>query len=415
MLVKGTKQPTGRAGRVGRVERSVPSTSHEFKKLSWWSAWAAGATDVEMVAEEAGHQPVWGLRPGSRAVRATLAVSKQEAPATVTAAAEVAPPGVVGTEMAPERLVLLTLSLPRSVPWERFVAHVDEAYARHFADANLPIYYTRKFYEDVTWKLFGTVPRRSMASVRLQGGVAEELLADARRFLAAEAEYTRLGRPYKRVYCLHGPPGTGKTSVIMAIASALGRPLAIFNVDSLRDDTFLELLSERPANSVLLFEDVDAMFKGGDGVGGGKRAAAPHNPREAASGMTFSTLLNALDGVLHPRGALVFLTTNHLERLDAALRRPGRVDRMVLVPALSAEQAREIWRTFFPPPAPPLDADVARSLARARVSPAALSQELFVHRDAGKNAYAEAASAIRALMGGHHAPSTSGRRGGVRQ
>ena len=182
------------------------------------------------------------------------------------------------------------------------------------------------------------------------------------------------------------PAATGKTSLVFALAGALGRPLAIFNVDSLRDDTFIELLAERPEDAVLLFEDVDALFRERHA---GKAGA------EGGGGMTFSTLLNSLDGVLHPRGALVFLTTNHLERLDAALRRPGRVDVLAEVPALSAEQAAGLWSAAFPR-APPLPQEVARTLEAQRVTPARLSELLFALRGRGAT---EAAREVARLVG----------------
>lgn len=65
----------------------------------------------------------------------------------------------------------------------------------------------------------------------------------------------------------------------------LDRPLAVFNIDSLLDDTFIELLSDLPQGAILLFEDVDSMFR---------------SDRKSAGegGMTFSAMLNALDGAL---------------------------------------------------------------------------------------------------------------------
>lgn len=393
---------------------TLPSTSHEYLMFSWWAANASGTSDTEMVGEVSGHRPVWGLRPGAQVVRAELTLSSSSTASsssskkktekkkwTIEAVAEVGAPGVVGLLDTPARLTLLKLSLPAALAWETFAREVEGAYTRNFALVDLPIYYTRKIYESVEWKLFGTVPKRSIDSVKLQGGVARELLDDARRFLSDEKEYARFGRPYKRVYCLHGPPGTGKSSLIMAIASELDKPLAIFNVDSLRDDTFIELLTTRPEGSILMFEDVDAMFRGEDdkGKGKGNKGGSNTSSRETASGekgMTFSTLLNALDGALHPRGAMVFLTTNHLDRIDEALRRPGRIDRLVLVPSLSVEQAMEIWRGFYPPPAPALDRSIAARLVNAlKMSPAALSQELFVRRDQPAATVAKALAALR--------------------
>jgi chaperone BCS1 len=280
---------------------------------------------------------------------------------------------------APARLLQLELRLPGSLAMDRVMSEAASRYKSHFAQKGIDVFYTRKFYENVEWKRFGMIPNRPISTIRLAGGIETELLADARKFLEpnTEAIYAVFGRPYKRVYCLHGPPGTGKTSLIMAIASELSRPVAIFNVDSLRDDTFIELLSDLPEGAVIIFEDIDAMFKkrGGGGEDGG---------------MTFSTLLNSLDGVLHPRRTLIFMTTNHLERLDPALHRPGRVDRMVEVPYARSAQVASLWRIAFPKgPAMPRDLVRAADVGNG-VSPALTSEVLFTRRTEGPAAAAAA-------------------------
>jgi hypothetical protein len=370
-----SKPGRGKADSEVKTSFSIPSTSHEYSVVSWWAAQVAGATHTSVVGEEADHRQVWGLRPGAPEVAVPYGKT-----ATLHACARAIDGRTVGLSEEPALLCELVLRAPPGVHGDDVLEKAAAAYAAHFGGRGIKVYYTRKYFESVTWKLFGTMPARPLSSVKLGGGLEAELLADARAFLSSEAAYTRTGRPYKRVYCLHGPPGTGKTSTVTAIAGELGRPLAIYNVGSLRDDTFLELLSDRPRGCVLMFEDVDALFQD-------KRT------KSTDGGMTFSTLLNALDGVLHPRGALVFLTTNHLDRLDAAMQRPGRIDRMVEVPLATAEQAADIWRSFFPS-APPPKALLAR-LAAKGLAPARLSETLFMNRDAGPDA------AIAAL-----APST---------
>ncbi|PNH01997.1 Mitochondrial chaperone BCS1 [Tetrabaena socialis] len=227
----------------------------------------------------------------------------------------------------------------------RILEEAKEEYAKVFRTADgIAVHFTRKYGEDVEWRLFGSLPYRGMDTVSLSNNLGAEIMADIQKFIADEAVYTRIGRPYKRVYCLHGPPGTGKTSLVMAVASELRRPLAIFNVDSLRDDTFIELITTRPPNSILLFEDVDVLFKVSD-----------QKDQKGNGGMTLSTLLNTLDGVLHPSGALVFLTTNHIERLDSALRRPGRLDYVAEIGYSTPTQRIAMWHTIFPlEKAPPI-------------------------------------------------------------
>lgn len=349
------------------INRSVYSTSDHFPLLSFYCALASGSKDIEQVDEAQEHKPVWGLRAGADPV--VFNVSSKKSSEKVTAVVHVIDPGAVGTSRTVDRMTMLTLTMSSGIPWDKIWTAALEAYKNAFGTLGMRVYYTRKSNEDVYWKYFGTIPDRSIGTVKMTDGIENELLQDARKFLNDENVYAQYGRPYKRVYCLHGPPGTGKTSLITAIVSELKRSLAIFNVDSLRDDTFIDLLSEpeQPERAVLLFEDVDSLFRG----------------REASSdegGITFSTLLNALDGVLCPRGVIIFLTTNHLDRLDPALMRPGRIDKLVHIPTLSVQQAGHMWQLSRPGTPLPSSATL-EALAKRGVSPAALSEVLFNYRN----------------------------------
>ena len=63
--------------------------------------------------------------------------------------------------------------------------------------------------------------------------------------------------------------------------------------------------------------------------------------------MTFSGFLNALDGVASGEERIIFMTTNHVDRLDPALIRPGRVDLSLLIDDASPAQAKELFTRFY--------------------------------------------------------------------
>lgn len=64
--------------------------------------------------------------------------------------------------------------------------------------------------------------------------------------------------------------------------------------------------------------------------------------------VTFSGLLNCLDGVVSTEERLVFMTTNYLDRLDAALIRPGRVDVKQIIDYASPSQLYRMFLRFYP-------------------------------------------------------------------
>jgi chaperone BCS1 len=104
------------------------------------------------------------------------------------------------------------------------------------------------------------------------------------------------------------------------------------------DDRLAHLLTALPQRSIVLLEDADAAF-----VNRRQRDADGYS----GATVTFSGLLNALDGLAAGEERIAFLTTNHVDRLDPALIRPGRVDVMVRIGEATRYQAARMWDRFY--------------------------------------------------------------------
>ncbi|KAK1225387.1 Complex III assembly protein translocase and chaperone [Marasmius sp. AFHP31] len=190
------------------------------------------------------------------------------------------------------------------------------------------------------WRQFGQPRRkRPLSSVVLDKGVGEKVEADVKTFLNRRKWYADRGIPYRRGYLLHGPPGSGKSSFIQALAGSLHYDICLLNLSErgLGDDKLNHLLSNVPERSFVLIEDVDAAFN--------KRVQTSEDGYQ--SSVTFSGFLNALDGVASGEERIIFLTTNHLERLDPALVRPGRVDMLEYIGDATPDQAYTLFERFY--------------------------------------------------------------------
>ncbi|EFQ36419.1 hypothetical protein CGRA01v4_10468 [Colletotrichum graminicola] len=182
--------------------------------------------------------------------------------------------------------------------------------------------------------------KRPLGSVILDEGVKEGIVEDVKDFLGRQQWYVDRGIPYRRGYLLFGPPGSGKSSFIQSLAGELDFSVAMINLSEMgmTDDKLAYLLTKLPRRSILLLEDADSAF-----VNRRQRDADGYS----GASVTFSGLLNALDGLAAGEERIAFLTTNHIERLDPALIRPGRVDMMMRIGEATRYQAGQMWDRFY--------------------------------------------------------------------
>jgi cell division protease FtsH len=162
----------------------------------------------------------------------------------------------------------------------------------------------------------------------------EEAVAELREvvdFLKTPAKYQALGGRIPKGVLLVGPPGTGKTLLAKAVAGEADVPFfgmsgsdfveMFVGVGAARvRDLFAQ--AENRAPCIIFIDELDALGKtrGGSMVGG-------HDERE----QTLNQLLVEMDGFDSNRGVIIMAATNRPETLDAALLRPGRFDRTVVV------------------------------------------------------------------------------------
>jgi cell division protease FtsH len=162
----------------------------------------------------------------------------------------------------------------------------------------------------------------------------DEAVAELREvvdFLRTPQKYQALGGRIPKGVLLIGPPGTGKTLLAKAVAGEAGAPFF-----SLSGSDFVEMFvgvgaarvrdlfaqAEARAPCIIFIDELDALGKARAGA-----VLGGHDERE----QTLNQLLVEMDGFDSNRGVILMAATNRPETLDAALLRPGRFDRTVVV------------------------------------------------------------------------------------
>lgn len=221
--------------------------------------------------------------------------------------------------------------------------------------------YTHTDYDE--WVTMRKLPDRHLDSVILTEGQNERIVNDLERFLKAKDAYTQMGMPWHRGYLFYGEAGTGKTSYATALAAHFHRDVYFLSIANLHKDTSLfRIVNILPANALLIVEDMSA------GTG---------ENETKTEGVTVAGLLNTLDGLATPEGLITIITTNHRDKFDPTLLRPGRVDLQEHFSYANADQITRMVKRFAPQGINELH--LPETLPQ--ITPAALMENLKKHYD----------------------------------
>lgn len=194
------------------------------------------------------------------------------------------------------------------------------------------------FYRWSAWErdwVSTPIALRSLDSLYMPNGMVGDILADAKYFLNNKQVYRELGIPYRKGYLLEGPPGTGKTSLIIGVASELNLPVYTISLNQpdLDGERLVNLMNSCAKPSIISFEDADCLSM---------TNTRDKNDTQAMT-LTLGDVLNAFDGIGASEERIIFLTTNHPDKLDPALVRSGRIDRRFHIGYAADSELKEFY------------------------------------------------------------------------
>ena len=147
-------------------------------------------------------------------------------------------------------------------------------------------------------------------------------------------KFESVGAKIPKGVLLVGPPGTGKTTFVFAIAAWLDWPVYYLNPKGFSDDSsFEDFVAEVNDESIILIEDVDVFWT--------------NRKEKGESKVSFQSLLNVLDGLHSPNKVLIMMTTNKQEEFDEAFLRKGRLDKKVEVGYARKEHVEKMLEQFY--------------------------------------------------------------------
>ena len=198
-------------------------------------------------------------------------------------------------------------------------------------------------------------PREKIPYLAVNKTTKDQILKAVEFFNNNQDWYEKRGLAKKLVIVLYGPPGTGKTSLSRFICDETKRHLASIDIGNITGADFsnnIKALSD--SNALVSIQDFDAncaFHKRDSGEvqmsNSGVVDVINKNTNETYKGLSISSILNTLQGDVPLSDVVIVMTTNHIEKIDPAILRKGRVDLLIEVGALHFDEVKEFWEFYY--------------------------------------------------------------------
>lgn len=214
--------------------------------------------------------------------------------------------------------------------------------------------YIKTISDDGTYHFIRPI-KKSLNNIYLQKDISKTVTNFLNNYDIVKNKYHDMNMTYKTVFIVHGCPGTGKTSLAETVASELGRELALVNLREITNINSLQNILQSCSNDVIVFEEIDWILCEMNEITNfnsqlESSMLAPQNklfPFERQKifpqRITINDLLETLDGLRSVNDSVFFLTTNHIDKVDPALKRHGRIDYLLEIKLCDIEQFKKIF------------------------------------------------------------------------
>lgn len=268
-------------------------------------------------------------------------------------------------------IITFTVDLPSTYQGDFFDDFIKYCCVEYEKAQKARVWKPRAYHnEGGVWKSKELKAKRNPSTVILPGNLMEDIIRDVLTFKGDEEWYVERSIRYTRGYLFCGPPGTGKSSTIHAIATKTNSSVYYVVLSEITSDAELfKLFQSIEKNSVVVFEDIDcatSIIKNRaeqnieeellekqaeleeqlDRLSEGKRVIRETQPKKNT--LTLASFLKVLDGDFGiSDGHIVIMTTNHIEKIDPAIIRAGRIDRKIQYGYCNTAQIRDLYKSIF--------------------------------------------------------------------
>ncbi|KAJ7953047.1 AAA-ATPase [Quillaja saponaria] len=279
---------------------------------------------------------------------------------------------------------------------ESYLPHVLSAYKTIKSGKKVLKIHTKWPDRGNIWQASELKHPATFETLAMEPELKKAIIDDLDRFLRRKEFYKKVGKAWKRGYLLYGPPGTGKSTLIAAIANYLKFDIYDLELSSVYSNSDLMRAVRNTSNrSILVIEDIDCNKEVHDRskveLDDSKKLyhpampmPVPMHPDQFPKKFTLSGLLNYIDGLWSTCGEerFIIFTTNHIDRLDPALLRPGRMDMHIHLSFCKGHAFRFLASNYLDIHGHhPLFEEIESLMEEIEVTPATVAEELMRSED----------------------------------